>query len=162
MMDRGEITPKEAKDRFGVSDVILDGYENGLLTKENLNNYRHGSTEDVKIIAESMADRTELSYKTIYYSSLGHFVNRDEGLIACNDEVFKKNGSANCLGNDGHLFLAWNMRSKGGRLAGTGVYIARLEIRLRVNGRNLTKRTQDFLWGFRHPNISIDDFGIKK
>ena len=162
MMDRGEITPKEAKDRFGVSDVILDGYENGLLTKENLNNYRHGSTEDVKIIAESMADRTELSYKTIYYSSLGHFVNRDEGLIACNDEVFKKNGSANCLGNDGHLFLAWNMRSKGGRLAGTGVYIARLEIRLRVNGRNLTKRTQDFLWGFRHPNISIEDFGIKK
>ena len=162
MMDRKEISFKEAKERFGVNDVILNAYNNGLLNKDNLHNYMHGTPEDIKTIAESMADKTELSYKTIYYTSLGHFVNNDEGRFACNDEIFKKDGSSNCLGNEGHLYLAWNMRSKKGRLVGTGVYIARLEIRLIVNGKRITKRTQDFLWGFRHPNISIEEFGIKK
>ena len=128
------------------------------MNKNNLNNYLHGTTEDVKTIAESLADRTELSYKTTYYSSLGHYINKDEGRIACNDEIFKTEGATNCLGNEGHLFLAWNMRSKKGRLVGTGVYIARLEIRLIVNGKKITKRTQDFILGFRHPNLTIDDF----
>ena len=162
MMDRGDISPKDAKSRFGLSDVIIDGYENGLLTKDNLNNYRHGTQEDIKNIAESMADRTALGYKTTYYSSLGHFVNSDAGQIACNDKIFKKDGSQNCLGNEGRLYLAWNMRSKDGRLAGTGVYIARLEIRLIVNGKRITKRTQDFLWGFRHGNLAIIDFDINQ
>jgi fibro-slime domain-containing protein len=162
MLDRNEITTREAKDRFGVNDVILNAYNNGLLNKDNLQNYTHGTPEDIKTIAESMADKTELSYKTIYYSSLGHFVNSDEGRIACNDNIFKTDGAKNCLGNEGHLYLAWNMRSKKGRLAGTGVYIARLEIRLIVNGKRITKRTQDFLWGFRHGKLSIIDFDLNQ
>ena len=161
MMDRNQITPKEAKNRYGLSDVIINAYDNGLLTKDNLNNYIHGTPEDVKTIAESMADRTALSYKTTYFTSLGQFVNSDAGQIACNDDIFKTDGAVNCLGNNGHLYLAWNMRSKDGRLAGTGVYIARLEIRLIVNGKKITKRTQDFLWGFRHGNLAIVDFDMK-
>ena len=160
MLDRKEISTKEAKKRFGVNETIIKAYNNGLLTKNNLNNYLQGTPEDIKTIAESLADRTELSYKTIYYSSLGHFINNDEGQIACNDDIYKTDGSENCLGNEGHLFLAWNMRSKKGRFVGTGVYIARLEIRLIVNGKKITKRTQDFLLGFRHPNLSISDFGL--
>ena len=162
MMDRNEITPKEAKERFGLSDVIVNAFDNGLLTKNNLINYMHGTEDDIKTIAESMADKTELSYKTTYYTSLGHFVNSDAGMIACNDDIFKTDGAVNCLGNNGHLYLAWNMRSKEGRLAGTGVYIARLEIRLIVNGKRITKRTQDFLWGFRHGNLAVVDFDINK
>ncbi len=162
MLDRKEITLKEAKTRFGLSDVVVNAYNNGLLNKNNLNNYMHGTKEDIKTIAESMADKTELSYKTTYYTSLGHFVNNDAGMIACNDDIFKKDGAKNCLGNDGHLYLAWNMRSKNGRLAGTGVYIARLELRLVVNGKKITKRTQDFLWGFRHGNLVITDFDLNK
>ena len=160
MIDRNEITTEEAKERFGVNEVIINAYDNGLLTKNNLINYSHGTKEDIKTIAESMADKTELSYKTIYYTSLGHFVNSDAGMIACNDDIFKKDGAKNCLGNDGHLYLAWNMRSNKGRLAGTGVYIARLEIRLIVNGKRITKRTQDFLWGFRHGKLAIADFDL--
>ena len=162
MLDRKEISTKEDKERFGVSEVILNAYNNELLNKENLQNYTHGTPEDIKTIAESMADKTEFSYKTTYFSSLGQFINKDEGNIACNDEIFKKDGAKNCLGNEDHLYLAWNMRSKKGRLVGTGVYIARLEIRLIVNGKRITKRTQDFLWGFRHPNIPIEEFGINK
>ena len=160
MMDRNEISADDAKNRFGISDVIVNAYNNGLLTKDNLHNYMHGTKDDIKTIAESMADKTALSYKTIYYTSLGHFVNSDKGAIACNDNIFKTDGAKNCLGNEGHLYLAWNMRSKEGRLAGTGVYIARLEISLIVNGKRITKRTQDFLWGFRHGKLAVIDFGL--
>jgi hypothetical protein len=89
-------------------------------------------------------------------------VNSDRGQIACNDDIFKTDGAKNCLGNEGHLYLAWNMRAKNGRLAGTGVYIARLEIQLIVNGKRITKRTQDFLWGFRHGDLAIIDFDINQ
>ena len=161
MIDRGEISPDKAKERFGLSDVIVNALDNGLLNKDNLHNYMHGTEDDIKTIAESMADKTELSYKTTYYSSLGHFVNGGEGRIACNDDIFKTDGAVNCLGNEGHLFLAMNPRGKNGRLIGTGVYIGRLEIRLIVNGKRITKRTQDFLMGFRHPHLSISDFDLK-
>ena len=161
MLDRGDISYKEAKSRFGLSDVIINAHSNGLLNKDNLHNYMHGTDEDVKTIAESMADKTELSYKTIYYTSLGHFVNNDEGRIACNDDIFKTDGAVNCLGNEGHLFLAWNSRDKKERLVGTGVYIARLEIRLIVNGKRITKRTQDFLWGVRHGRMTIFDIEFR-
>ena len=161
MIDRNEISLKEAQSRFGLNDVITNAIANELLNKDNLHNYMHGTTEDIKTIAEAMADKTELSYKTIYFSSLGQFVNNDEGRIACNDDIFKTDGAENCLGNDGHLFLAWNSRDKKGRLIGTGVYIARLEIRLIVNGKRITKRTQDFLLGIRHGQITIFDIEMR-
>ena len=162
MLDQKVISPKEAKERFGLSEVIVNAYNNELLNKNNLHNYMHGTDDDIKTIAESMADKTALSYKTIYFSSLGQFVNSDRGQIACNDDIFKTDGAKNCLGNEGHLYLAWNMRAKNGRLAGTGVYIARLEIQLIVNGKRITKRTQDFLWGFRHGDLAIIDFDINQ
>lgn len=162
MLDQKVISPKEAKERFGLSEVIINAYNNELLNKNNLHNYMHGTDDDIKTIAESMADKTALSYKTIYFSSLGQFVNSDRGQIACNDDIFKTDGAKNCLGNEGHLYLAWNMRAKNGRLAGTGVYIARLEIQLIVNGKRITKRTQDFLWGFRHGDLAIIDFDINQ
>ena len=161
MLDRKEISLKDAQNRFGLSDVLVHAIENELLTKDNLHNYMHGTPEDIKTIAEAMADKTELSYKTIYYTSLGHFVNNDEGRIACNDDIFKTDGAENCLGNDGHLFLAWNSRDKKGRLIGTGVYIARLEIQLIVNGKRITKRTQDFFLGIRHGRITMLDIELK-
>ena len=161
MIDRNEITIKDAKNRFGVSDVILNAIANELLNKDNLHNYMQGTPEDIKTIAEAMADKTELSYKTIYYTSLGHFVNNDEGRIACNDDIFKTDGAENCLGNKGHLFLAWNSRNTQGRLVGTGVYITRLEIRLIVNGKRITKRTQDFFAGVRHGDITIMDIEFR-
>ena len=68
-------------------------------------------------------------------------------------------GSA-ALDNDGKLFLAWNMRSNSGRLASTGVYIARLKFRIKVNTKVITDRTQDFLWGVRRGQVNAIDLGI--
>ena len=42
------------------------------------------------------------------------------------------------------------MRSKKGRLVGTGVYIARLTYKIRIGRSTKADRTQDFIWGVRH------------
>ena len=42
------------------------------------------------------------------------------------------------------------MKSKNGRLVGTGVYIARLSYKIKIGRRVVVDRTQDFIWGVRH------------
>ena len=159
-VDRGEMSIKEAKKKFGLSEVIVDAYKNGLLTSENLKNYQSGTPADVQKIVSAVADKTELRYEAIYYSSLGHYVNRHSGTITCNDDIFKEGGNQNCLDNNGRLFLAWNMRTDKGRLASTGVYIARLIFRVKVNTKVIIDRTQDFLWGVRRGQVNAIDLGL--
>ncbi len=159
-VSNGEISIKDAKKKFGVSDVIVDAYKNGLLTAENISNYTRGTDSDVQKIVAAVADNTILFYEATYYTSLGQFVNRQSETISCNDDIFKDDGAKNCLGNDGRFFLAWNMRAENGRLASTGVYIARLQIKIRVNSKVITDRTQDFLWGVRRGDVNAIDLGL--
>ena len=86
-----------------------------------------------------------LQYETHYFSSLGHYINSTSGEILCSDEVFK----GNCIMNPGNLFLAWNMRSNKGRLIGTGVYIARIELKIKSNKRVISRKAKDYLWGIK-------------
>ena len=160
MLDAGTITLDDAEETFNVDPVILDAYENGLLDSKNIAYYASGTKEDIQRIVSSVADKTELYYEAIYYSHLGHYVNRHSGLITCNDDIFKEGGRKNCLENEGRLFLAWNMRSDSGKLAATGVYIARLHVRIKVNTKVITNRTQDFLWGVRRGQVNAIDLGI--
>lgn len=157
---KGEISIDKAQKKYGLSETIVDAYKNGLLTKENLSSYSRGTEADIQNIVSAVADKTELRYKTTYFTSLGHFVNEESGLITCNADIYKENGAQNCLGNDGKLFLAWNMRSENGRLAATGVYIARIQIKVKVNTKVITDRTQDFLWGVRRGQVNAVDLGL--
>jgi hypothetical protein len=159
-VDAGTMTINEAKKQYGLSEVIVDAYKNNLLNSENLGNYERGTKADVQKIVSAVADKTELRYEAIYYSSLGHYVNSHSGTITCNDDIFKEGGKQNCLENGGRLFLAWNMRSDNGRLAATGVYIARLIFRVKVNTKVIVNRTQDFLWGVRRGQVNAIDFGL--
>ena len=56
--------------------------------------------------------------------------------------------------NKGKLFLAWNMRSDKGRLVGTGVYIARLQMQIKVNGKTTLDQTRDKLMGVRRGQVN--------
>ena len=157
---KGEISIDKAKKKYGLDDKIVDAYKNGLLTKDNLQYYSRGTEADIEKIVAAVADKTELRYKATYFTSLGQFVNEQGGVITCNDDIYKQDGAKNCLGNDGKLFLAWNMRSEDGRLAATGVYIARIQIKIKVNSKVITDRTQDFLWGVRRGNVNAVDLGL--
>ncbi len=160
MVNTGKISIDKAQDKFGISDVIVDAYKNGLLTADNIHHYARGTDADIQSIVEAVADRTELHYRAIYYTSLGQFVNEDIGVITCSDDIFTEDGSKNCLGSSGRFFLAWNMRAYNGRLASTGVYIARLELKVKVNTKVVTDRTRDFLWGVRRGKLNAIDLGL--
>jgi fibro-slime domain-containing protein len=160
MVDAGAISFSDAKDKFNLDPIIVDAYENGILTYQNLGKFQSGTEADIKQIVESVAETTQLDYKATYFSSLGEFVNSKGNTITCNSDIFKNNGQGTCLDNNGKLFLAWNMRAKNGRLASTGVYIARLEYRIKVGTKVIVNRTQDFLWGVRRGKINAIDLGL--
>jgi hypothetical protein len=61
--------------------------------------------------------------------------------------------------NNGNLFLSWNMRSDNGRLAGTGVYIARLHMKIIVGKKTASNITRDLLWGVRRGGKNEIDLG---
>ena len=160
MVDAGVISIGDAKDRFDIDPIIVDAYENNILTYQNLGRFQSGTDADIKQIVESVAESTELDYKATYFSSMGEFVNSNGNAITCNSDIFKENGQGTCLDNNGKLFLAWNMRAKNGRLAATGVYIARLQYRIKVGTKVIVNRTQDFLWGVRRGKINAIDIGL--
>ena len=163
MVKNGDMSIKQAQKRFGLDPVIVDAYKGGLLDVENVQNYARGSDADIEKIINEVADNTELHYKSFYYTSLGHYVNSNSGVITCNDEIFKQGGSKNCRDNgdqNPRLFLAWNMRSEKGRLAETGVYIGRLIYWIKVNRKILIDRTQDMLMGFRRGKVNAVDLGL--
>lgn len=160
MLDNGTITIDEAKERFEMDDVFVEAYRNGLLTTENYDHYAHGTDADVQSIVGSVADNTVLFYETFYFTSLGHYVNSGSGSIKCSDEIFKTDGGENCIGTNGRLFFAWNMTSNKKRLVATGAYIARLDIRIKVNSKTIADRSQDFILGFRRGKVQASDFGL--
>ena len=160
MVSTGKMSIDDAQERFELSDIIVDAYENGLLTVENLHYYASGTEADIEMIAQAAAGHSLLEYEAHYYTSLGHFVNSQAGTISCTDDIFTEDGSKNCLGSTGRFFLAWNMRAYTGRLAGTGVYIARLELKVKVNDKKLSHQTRDFMWGVRRGKLSKIDLGL--
>ena len=159
-VDAGQMSINEAKSKFGLDPIVVDAYKSGILSSENVNRFSRGTENDVKQIVAAVAENTQLYYKATYYSSLGEFVNSASETITCGSDIFKEGGRGTCLDNNGKLFLAWNMRAKNGRLASTGVYIARLEYRIKVSKKTVVDRTQDFLWGVRRGKANAIDLEL--
>ena len=140
----GEISEASLLDA-GVSQMVIDAIKNGTLTTNNVPSYRQGEQSLVQ------KNSVVLQYRTRYYSHLGGYVGGDVGTISCEDNDLY---GGDCLNTKGRLFLAWNMRSDKGQLVGTGVYIARLELKIRVNGKIVFKQVRDKLLGVRRPSKS--------
>lgn len=130
----------------GVSQTLVDAIKNGDINEFNLEEYRNGSKS---LISD---DAVEIFYRTRYYSQFGEYVGGTSNSIKCSDKAVY--GEEGCLKNKGKLFLAWNMRSDSGRLVGTGVYIARLELKIIVNDETILHQTRDKLWGVRRGKIN--------
>ena len=137
-----------ANNMYQLGDKIVLAYQTGLITSNDVAGIANGNASVIEKITKKLAETTTLEYKTMYFTSLGVFVNSTSGSFSCTDSLY----GGNCLdsNNDGKLFLAWNMKSKNGRMVGTGVYIARLTYKIRIGSRLVVDRTQDFIWGVRH------------
>ena len=139
----GRITEDELLEA-GISETVIKAIKDGTITAENLPSYR---SAELTLMNE---DDVVLSYSTKYYTHLGHYVGGTSGKIVCSDTTIY--GQGGCKVNRGKIFLAWNMRNDNGRLVGTGVYIARLQIKLYVADEKKMDQTRDKLWGVRRGN----------
>ena len=146
----GEISEKELK-KNGVSDEVIEAIKNGTITAANIDQYRDGTLNLVS------PDDVKLYYETMYFTHLGHYVGGSSGTIMCSDKSVY--GEEGCLVNSGNLFLSWNMRADDGRLAGTGVYIARLHMKIIVGKKTASNITRDLLWGVRRGGKNQIDLG---
>ena len=156
-VEAGTISIDKANKEYKLGDDIVNAYKNGIITSTDVTGIANGNNSVVTKVSNKLAEMTKLEYKTMYFTSLGVFVNSTSGSLSCTDELY----NGNCLDNDndGRLFLAWNMKSKSGRMVGTGVYIARLAYKIKIGRRVVVDRTQDFLWGVRHgrtKSLTID------
>ena len=144
----GKFTSDELES-YGISPRVVKAIKNGKLTTSNIDSYRDGEKTLVK------PSEVKLTYRTYYYSHLGDYVNGESGSISCSDPVYQKNSKDdNCITNGGKIFLAWNMKSKNGKLVGTGVYVARLEFKVTLDGETVKESTRDFLWGVRRGKMN--------
>ena len=147
-VEAGMISIDNANKQYKLGDEIVNAYKNGVINSNDVTGIANGNSSVIVKITTELAKQTTLEYKTQYFTSLGVFVNSNSGSLSCTDTLF--NGSCLDSDNDGKIFLAWNMKSKSGRLVGTGVYIARLTYKIRIGRTVVVDRTQDFLWGVRH------------
>ena len=146
----GTISEKELK-KNGVSEEVIEAIKNGTITASNIDQFRDGTLSLAK------PEDVKLKYETYYYTHLGNYVGGTSGVIACNDESVY--GQEGCLVNTGNLFLAWNMRADDGRLAATGVYIARLHMKIVIGKATVSDITRDLLWGVRRGGKNAIDLG---
>lgn len=148
-IEQGEISIKQAKKQYGLSSSTVEAIKEGSLTSANIYGVKNGT---IQIVSK---ESISLHYKTSYFTSLGHFVNSESGSIACADEIY----NGDCLNNGGNIFLAWNMRATDNRLVATGVYIARLEIKIKSGKKTISNMTRDMLWGVRRGKVNALDLG---
>ncbi|MCQ2098240.1 MAG: fibro-slime domain-containing protein [Fibrobacter sp.] len=131
--------------KAGISPSLIETIKNDL-DENNIEEFRNGSKSLVSDSAVVM------HYQTRYYSQFGEYVGGASKTIKCSDESVY--GPGGCLENKGKLFLAWNMRADDGRVVGTGVYIARLQIKIMVNGKTTLDQTRDKLMGVRRGQLN--------
>lgn len=148
-IETGAISVKKAKKQYGLSDATVDAINSNVLTSNNIAGVKNGT---VKVVSK---DNIFIHYKTSYFTSLGHYVNGENGTIACSDNIY----NGDCLSNNGNLFLAWNMRATDDRLVATGVYIARIEIKVKNGKKVISEMTRDMLWGVRRGKVNALDLG---
>ena len=91
------------------------------------------------------ADSVAVHYEVYYYTNLGTYVNSAKGSISCSDSIF----GGDCTTHKGNVFLAWSMRSKNGRLVGTGAYIAHLNLKVTAGSKVVARSKENSVWGVR-------------
>jgi fibro-slime domain-containing protein len=91
-------------------------------------------------------DSIRIVWNVSYFSTLGQFVNKAKGSIACSDPVIF---NGDCRTNPAKVFLAWNGRSDKGRLVGTGAYISKLDWKVMAGHKAVGKRDDTFTMGVR-------------
>ena len=104
------------------------------------------------VLSDDMLSTVKIKWEVSYFTNLGQYVNSASGEIACNDStVFNLEPSLpkNCRDNPGNIFLEWNVRSKGGRIVGTGAYISKFYYKIIAGKDAVTSKDDTYTLGIK-------------
>ncbi|NLB64722.1 MAG: fibro-slime domain-containing protein [Fibrobacter sp.] len=122
-----------------IEDVIKEQGVPGHLIRYDLSNLYELYGEDLD------PDDMVVEYETYYYTNLGAYVNNNKTKIKCTDKIF----DGHCGNTSGYMFLGWNMRSADGRLVGTGPYVVKLNMRIKIKDVVVERIKNVQSWGIR-------------
>ena len=130
--------------------TLLEKYPNtlGYIIKTDMGNILTDPKLDSLIAAGKVSiDDVKLHYELDIFTNLGTFVVHKKGSIACSDQEFF---GGDCRNNRGYVYVAWDMVTSKGRLAGTGAYIAKLSTHATIPTQGKKgKHNVTEVWGVR-------------
>ena len=139
-------TVQDIVDSLGVPGLLVN-YNIGELATSTIMNLPNGADKD------SALATIKMHWEGYYFSHLGNFVNKAEGVIACNDKTVFYNANnpekSNCYDNPGNVFFEWNARSDKGRQVGTGAYIAKLKVKIKSGNEKAGDSDDTYTLGIR-------------
>ena len=142
----GDVAPVLVDVAKKIDEIIAEKGLPGELIKFDLSEVGKSlllNTDESRDVALS---KVQIKWEVDYFSSLGHFVNSQSGVVACNDKnIF----GTDCVENSGNIFLMWDARSNQGRFVGTGVYIAKLKFKILSGSNVVGKFDETFNLGIR-------------
>jgi fibro-slime domain-containing protein len=146
--ENGAIWPQRVSMYSSVEELVEDelGVQ-GFLLKNDLAEYYNTYRE---MFPDLQKEDVVQEYTFQVFTNLGTYVAGQEGKeISCADDFY--NGDCTLAGNNGFLFLGWNMATDEERIVGTGAYVARLQSRVIVMG-DVLKTSEKLIyknWGVR-------------
>ena len=130
--------------------TLLEKYPNtlGYIIKTDMGNILTDPKLDSLIAAGKVSiNDVKLHYELDIFTNLGTFVVHKKGSIACSDQEFF---GGDCRNNRGYVYVAWDMVTSKGRLAGTGAYIAKLSTHATIPTQGKKgKHNVTEVWGVR-------------
>lgn len=86
----------------------------------------------------------EIKWENHVFTNLGVYLNSGSGAVSCADkDLF----GGNCMNNPKYVYLAWNGKTEQGRLAGSGAYIFKYDIKVTQKKRKVKQTSSTSMFG---------------
>ena len=143
---KADVAPVRVDVSKKIEDIIAEKGLPGELIKFDLSEVWKTLLLNTTESRDVALSKVQIKWEVDYFSSLGHFVNSQKGVVACNDkDVF----GTDCVENPGNVFLMWDAHTNKGRWVGTGVYIAKLKFKI-ISDKDVVGKDEDtFTLGVR-------------
>ena len=143
---KNDVTPVRVDVSKKIEDIIAEKGFPGELIKYDLSEVGKTLLLNSDEPREVVLAKAKIKWEVEYFSTLGQFINKQSGIVACNDkDVFE----TDCVDKPGNIFMMWDAHTNKGRWVGTGVYIVKLKFKIFEDAKVVGKSDETFNLGVR-------------
>lgn len=110
----------------------------GLLIRYDMGELLRGDTTGLG------PEDLHIEWENFVFTNLGSYLNSDGGSVFCTDlELF----DGNCLNNAKYIFIAWDGRDENGRIAGSGAFVFKYDVSVKVGKKKMKAKASTKTFG---------------